>query len=178
MALKLSDKIRAGDSLKFTVDLADYPADVWTLSYTINNASNSYTVTAGADGETHSMSVLPAVTELWTAGDYRYFATVTDGVDRYTVQAGHVQILPNLAAGAVDDRAHVEKVLVALEATLENKATNDQLTLSINGRSLTRMNVTELLAWRDRYRGELARIKQAENIDAGLNSNQIRVRFL
>ena len=77
-----------------------------------------------------------------------------------------------------DNRSHVKKVLDALEATLENKASQDQLSYSIAGRSLSRLSPTELIQWRDRYREEYNREVQAERIAQGLgNSNKIRVRM-
>lgn len=72
------------------------------------------------------------------------------------------------------NKEHIEKVLVALESLLEGKATSDVASYSIAGRSLSRLSISELLMWRDKYRAELIKLNRAE----GLNqTGTIQVRF-
>lgn len=179
MALNLPKQIRAGDTLSFTDQLADYSAlDGWTLVYALVNRTNQITITSSASGSDHAVSEVYAVTEGYAPGTYRYQAYVDDGSDRHTVESGTVEILPDLKGGMVDDRSHAEKVLEALEATMEGKASQDQLSMSINGRSLTRFSPAELMKWRDRYKAEVNQQRMAEKIKAGLNTGRkTQIRF-
>jgi hypothetical protein len=72
----------------------------------------------------------------------------------------------------------LRKVLDAIQATIEGRASQDQMSYSIAGRSLSRMSIDDLLTFRNRYRAEYneelkkARIKNKQ--DSG---NTIKVRF-
>jgi hypothetical protein len=61
---------------------------------------------------------------------------------------------------------------------MENRATIDQSSFSIAGRSLSRMSVDELFAYRDRYQTEYnAEIKRARIKNKKPTGNMIGVRF-
>jgi hypothetical protein len=69
-------------------------------------------------------------------------------------------------------------VLDALEAVIEGKATSDQLSYSIAGRSISKMSPAEILQWRDLYKTEYQREMDAEKISQGIESpRRIGVRF-
>ena len=70
--------------------------------------------------------------------------------------------IAQLAAGH-DARSHVQRVLDAIEAVLEKRATLDQEQYRINNRELRRTPIADLLKLRDRYRMELQRAKAARN---------------
>ena len=57
--------------------------------------------------------------------------------------------------------SHAERVLAAIEAVLERRASTDQMNYSIEGLSLARTPITDLLTLRDRYKAEVTRQKQA-----------------
>ena len=57
--------------------------------------------------------------------------------------------------------SHAEKVLAAIEAALERCASTDQMNYSIEGLSLARTPIADLLTLRDRYKAEVVREKQA-----------------
>lgn len=135
--------VRAGDSWKWTrADLADFPASTWTLTYRFRNASGYFDVVANADGEAYAVSVAPATTGAIVAGRYDWAAFVDDGTDRHQVDQGATEVLPDIAAAAAHDgRIWARRMLEAVEATLEDRATNDQLDMvntAISDMSLTR----------------------------------------
>lgn len=179
MPLKMPAAFTAGDSLSFVDSLADYSAaDGWALSYVLTNGSNTYTVASSASGTDHQVAAATTATVAWVPGPYRWQAYVTKGSDRHTVGRGRIEIRPDFLSSAADPLTHVERTLAALEAMLEGRASQDQQTLTLNGRSLTRMPIEELLRWRDKYRAEAKRLRQAERIAQGLGSgNRILVRF-
>jgi hypothetical protein len=59
---------------------------------------------------------------------------------------------------------HAEKMLAAIEAVLENRATGEEYKiLKINNREITKHTFDELTRLRSYYRSELARIKARKN---------------
>jgi len=177
MPLNLPAQITAGDSLRFVDTVGDYSAaDGWVLKYSLSNGGEVNTIESAAEGSDHGFTVAATATANWRAGQYRWQAYVAKGIERITVGRGFCEVLADIINGE-DARHHVEKTLAALEAMLEGKANQDQQTMTLNGRSLTRLPVEELLKWRDRYKAELARVKRAERVAQGLGSNRIRVRF-
>ena len=66
----------------------------------------------------------------------------------------------------------------AVEAVLENRASMDQQSMSIAGRSLSRMSITDLMTFRDRYKAEYLKEVKIARIKNGLASgNTIKVNF-
>lgn len=177
MALTLND-IRAGDSFELTVTEADYPAsDGWSCRIVLTNASTVITINSSADGDSHAFSVTPTTSAAWTPGQYGAAFQFLATDQRVTFDVGSITLLPDITS-ATDTRSHAEKVLAALEATLEGKATSDQQSMSINGRALVRFSPSELLSWRDKYAAIVASERRADRIRQGLGHNgKVMVRF-
>lgn len=73
---------------------------------------------------------------------------------------------------------HAQKVLAAIEAVLENRATQDQDSLSIGNRQLRRTPIADLLLLRDKYKSEVAIENNRSLIASGRKTrNRIKVRF-
>jgi hypothetical protein len=65
-----------------------------------------------------------------------------------------------------------------IESLLEGRADGDVGSYSIQGRSLTKLGIDELLKWRDYYKGERRKELNAERIRRGLpTESTIKVRF-
>lgn len=170
--------INQGDSLNWTESESDYLAsDSWVIGYNLVMDGNRINFESTADGDSHSLDLTVLITSLWQPGSYVFQRYATDGTDRVTLNNGTVEIKRDfLTAG--DERSHAQKALDSILAVLEGRATIDQEEYSIAGRSLKRMNISDLLQFRDTYRAEVAREKNAERIAQGLGTNQtIRVRF-
>ena len=56
-------------------------------------------------------------------------------------------------------KSHAEKMLEAIEATLEGRATDEYKSIKINNREISKHTFDELRRIRDYYRNELARRK-------------------
>jgi len=154
----------AGTSLEFTRAFADYPAPAWTLSYALVAAGHRITFTGADNGDgLHLINVAAASTAAWAAGRYEYQATVSNGSERITVETGTIQIFPDFAAqtSGYDGRSHARKVLDAIEATLEGRATESHSEVQIgtpNGpRRVIELSPTELLKFRNQYMAEVSR---------------------
>jgi len=78
----------------------------------------------------------------------------------------------------VDNRSHARKVLENIETYLENSGNLSAASYEIAGRKLQRFSLPELLAMRDKYKGEVAREDAAMNVSRGLpDRRRILVRF-
>lgn len=120
--------VRAGDTWRWIRDLPDYPAPTWSLVYTLFGPAGVVHINATAYGAWHEVYLLPAVTGTYAAGRYDGIAHVTDGTDRIQVWSGAVQVLPDLrTATTADGRSHARRMLDAIEAALEGRATDGDL---------------------------------------------------
>ena len=174
-------KFVSGDTVCWTKSLADYPADEYELTYSFVTSGNQFAVTCTADGTDHYAEIAIA-DSAETVGVYRWqsYATLMDDSERYLVESGTCEILTDFASesSGYDPRTSAEKMLDALNATLVGKASQDQLSLSIQGRSLQRMDPAELLTWRSKMKTEVKREQAAEKAELGLATGQkVRTRF-
>lgn len=180
---KEPETFTVGDRLKFKIYSADYLPSDWTLSYAMVSDGQQITFTGSDNGDGYHLIDVDAITTAgWTAGTYKYQGYVTDTnspTARVTIRTGTVVLEANFDAqtAGFDPRSHVKATLDALEATIAGKASADQLSYSIAGRSISKINPEELLLWRDRYREEYRRELAAERLSKGLGSgNIVRVR--
>lgn len=169
--------LRAGDSVSWLLDFADYPAsDGWVLSYVLLSDQGRYDFTAVASGASHLIELASGDTAGWVAGQYTLTGYLKKGSDRVTVGTSPIEILPDLPATSTttyDGRSHARRMLEAIEATLESRATKAQLDLvelQIYQRT-QRRDVGVLLEARARY---LVEVRREEAAGA---SGRILVRF-
>lgn len=169
--------MRAGDKIEWKIALTDYPASTYSLKYYLVKDGNQLVISANADGDGHAVVIEAATSAGYAAGIYSYMARVDDGSNGiYTVDEGKIEVLPNFETetAGFDNRPHVKKVLDALEAIILNKASKDQLSYSIAGRSISRLSPSELIEWRDAYKTEYLRLER----EAGRGRpSTIQVRF-
>ena len=153
----------------------DYPVALYSLKYKFHLISGStaasFIVNATESNNEYLFAL--ASTSSQTAGDYKWTAIVTNAASvSAIVNEGYVTI--------VDDglRSHVKIVLDSIEAVVEGRANMDQSSMSIAGRSLSRMSIDELLTFRDRYKVEwLKEVKLARVKNGNPSGNTIGVQF-
>jgi len=160
----------------------DYSTTAYSLSYEFNlvdgSTASNFTLTATEANNEYIIET--SSTTSFTKGEYNWIAYITRSSDlvRVKIGEGYTEIQDNYATTSASVRSHSKKVLDAIEAVIENRATMDQSSMSIAGRSLSRLTVDELMTFRDRYKVEyLKEIKKARiqnNKDSG---NNIKVRF-
>jgi type IV secretory pathway protease TraF len=177
----------AGDSLDFTTAVSTYPpSDGWTLVYRLVPRSSTATpititaATATTDADQYRVQEGPSTTAAWAAGFYSWASWVEKSGARQSLDQGTLEILANPATvtAGYDNRGHARKVLDAIEAVLEQRATVDQQSYSINGRHLARTPIAELLRLRSVYRAEVAGEDAGEALNAGLGGGRkIQVRL-
>lgn len=160
----------------------DYPTASYALSYEFNLVDGStaanFTLTATESNDEYIIEV--SNTTSYTAGEYNWVSYITRSSDsaRIKLSEGFTEIQENYATTTSSVRSHAKKVLDAIEAVIENRATMDQSSMSIAGRSLSRLTIDELLQFRDRYKAEyLKEVKKARIKNKKDSGNTIKVRF-
>jgi hypothetical protein len=174
----------AGDSLDVTNDLPSYPAPEWVLRITMHNATSAITLVSEPESASHRIVEAPEVSAQWAAGRYDWTAYVT-GPDsaRVTLDTGAIIIHPDpQSADPADRRTHARKMLDALEAALEHRATRKQIDLirvASHGQKDVQRDVAKLMELRDRYRREVSDEERAEALRRGEHiPHDLKVRFL
>lgn len=176
------DFLFAGDRWAWKkTNLTDYGAG-YTLSYelTLETGAAPNTITATLSGTEYLIEVSQATTAGYTAGDYRWVALITRDSDSERLQIGYgtLTIKANPATSSADARSHAKIGYDAVCAVLENRATKDQMGYSINGRSLERTPLKDLIGLKAHFAREVQTEEKAEKIAKGLNTgSQIKVRM-
>lgn len=167
-------------------DLADtYPTASYSLTYEFHEDSggggnHKFTLTAVEANDTYYIEANSSTTTSYVIGDYIWEAHITKTADsnRIMVDSGRTSISENLANTNADLRSHAKKVLDNIQAVIEGRATIDQSSFSLGGRSLSRMSIDELMTFRDRYKAEyLKEIKLARIRNKQGSGNTIKVNF-
>ena len=69
-------------------------------------------------------------------------------------------------------------MLDKIESILEGWADGDVAAYSINGRSLTKLDITDLLMWRDRYRADYLReVHRERSLNGTATGSTVVARF-
>jgi hypothetical protein len=166
-------------------DLSDvYAPASYDLIYNIRlkngaGVDKSVTATTAADGS-FLTSLTSNLTTTMVAGDYVWQAFISRKSDsaKVSVGTGELSLLSNLDQNGADNRSHAQIMVTKIQSLLEGRADKDVSSYSIQGRSLAKMSITDLMMWRDYYRKEVAKEKQDALIAAGKASNAtVKVRF-
>lgn len=172
-------EITAGDYIQWLIPGGDYPAPDWDLSYTLINDSNKYDVTAADSGGDHLVTIDNATSGAFVAGVYKYQRYVSNGSQRITTGSGEITINPDYSSAAtLDTRTQTKRILDAINAVIEKRASVDQESYQIAGRALRRTPMADLIKLRDRYQAMYSAEQRAEKIKNGMSaSNKIYVRL-
>jgi hypothetical protein len=105
--------------------------------------------------------------------------TQTATGNRIVVDTGNLTIAPDLDVNNSDPRSHAEIMLDKIEGLLQGRADSDVASYSIQGRSLAKMSVADLIEWRNYYRREVKQEQRNSDIQNGRQtSTSVKVRFL
>lgn len=152
-------------------DLTDYPPGTYTLKYVFSGpAGASFNFSATADAGAYAINVAATTTASFAPGVWRGAGYVDDGSGhKIEVWRGTLNVLPSLTSG--DARTHVRKVLDAVEAVIESRASHSDLRTEIQTaggmRRLDSFTPAQLLVLRDAYLRYWAQEKAAERVASG-----------
>lgn len=165
---------------------SDYPAADWTAKCALKliGSSAATIITATESGETFTFTITAVVSAVLTLGDYEWVEYVESGsgdtILRYEMARGTTSVRRFLGtAGTVDSRSTIKTIFDAIEAVIQGRASKDQESFSIAGRSLSRTPITDLLKLRNFYASEVEREeKEAAVLNGEAPSGKIRIRFV
>lgn len=154
-------------------DLTDYDNSLHTLTYSARleaSGSTEIEITASASGTDYLVEIPAATTSTYSKGKYHWQAYITriSDSERVTIESGSFSLTNNNELSNIDPRSHAKVVLEAIEATIERRATKDQQSYTINGRTLARTPIEELMVLRDRYRDEVRQEETKEKLANGM----------
>jgi len=165
------------------LDLAQYSSG-YALSYSARREADGgeeITISASISGTDFIVEVPSATTAAFPPGVYHWQAYITRASDsqRITIDSGTFDVSPNRDLATSDPRSHNKKVLDSIMAVIEKRATKDQESYSLNGRSLTRTSVEELQRLKNNYQAMYNAEVRRERIKNGLgHSGKIKTRFV
>jgi hypothetical protein len=122
-----------------------------------------------------------ATTAAFEVGDYHWQleVTQTSSGNRIVVETGEFEVFADLDNSGADPRSHAEIMLDKIEGLLVGRADKDVSSYSIQGRSISKMSISDLLLWRDYYRKEVVKEKRDNAIALGKpTKTTMKVRFL
>ena len=181
---EVPDELQLGDFWAWKKDnlASDYPTADYSLSYEFNlidgaTASN-FTLTATESNDEYIIST--SDTGSYTKGEYNWVSYITRTSDsaRVKIAEGYIEIQDNYATTSASVRSHAKIVLDAVKAVIENRATMDQSSMSIAGRSLSRMSISELYELKDRAQRDFnAEVKKAAIKNGKSSGTTILTKF-
>lgn len=152
-------EIVVGDYLQWKRSdlVSDYPTNQYTLNYIGRIAQGGSEINITATGQTdhYLIQVASTATANYSAGIYHWQAEIVRNSDsaRHVISRGHSIVIPDLDVNNADPRSHAEVMLSKIESLLSGKADSDVSNYSIQGRSLTKMSLAELMEAREAYDG-------------------------
>jgi hypothetical protein len=164
--------ITQGERIEWTKDFCDYPASLYSLEYRFRGTGPGFNVAATAAGDAFVAEVTTANSAACSLGRYDWQAWLTetaDSTNKFVVASGRVKVLrgfTSAATGNIDLRSDAKIALDAVNATLLNAASSDQLEYEIStpagSRKIRRMSRVELLAMQKHFAGIVSRENAAE----------------
>jgi len=181
LATKEPALLTAGDTASWSKSLDDYPAgDGWALSYAFRyqNGSGVLDVAGVASGADFLLTIPAASSSLMKPGLWNWAAYATLSGTRYQVETGILNITPNLAVldSAADLRSPAKRAYDNALAAWEGVTLGQTVTL--NGRTYTQHNLSDLMKYVDRCKTDYhAEVQALEFAKSGMNPRHIQVRL-
>lgn len=155
--------LRAGDSVKWSESLPDYPASAgWVLKQRLLWSSGSGVTLAGvAQGDDFDFTVATTDSKDWKEGKATLVQWVEKGSEKITLGQKEVTILPDLSvAVSHDGRSQSRKALDDAEAALANYMASGQLHVAeyeIAGRRMKFRDAEQIQKLITHYKTEVAK---------------------
>lgn len=176
--------IRAGDSSVITVGKYHDPTGVeisadegWSLKFCVKGNGNN--LEKNAD-ENWNITLAKADTQDLVAGEAQWAFVATKDDLQVTVDHGLVTILPKIlgATGDADFRSKNKKLLDEVQSAIQALVTKKVKQYSVQGRSLTHLDLPELMAMESALIPRVAREERMERIRRGEPDQRVsKVRF-
>lgn len=144
-----------------------YATSAYTLKYVFadQDGSQDITITASKVDSAHVVELASTVTATYKPSDFKWKAIIVRDSDseEIVLDEGFATVVKQ--KGNVS--SHVYKVLMAIRAMLEEKATKDQMSYTINGRTLQRYTFDQLMKLEAQYARRYKKEQDAINLKNG-----------
>ena len=179
-------KVVVGDFIQWkkTALAETYPPALYSANYVARIAAGTASeiqIPAVERTDYYLFTADSAATALFAAGFYHWQLEIiqTSSGNRAVVERGEFEIIQDLDNSGADPRSHAEIMLGKIESLLVGRADKDVSSYSIQGRSIAKMSVVDLLQWRDYYRKEVSKERRDNAIALGKpTKTTMKVRFL
>lgn len=179
-------KIVVGDFIQWKKSsLAEtYPPALYSANYVARITAGGATEVQIAATETSSyylFTVSSATSAAFVSGFYHWQleVTQTSSGNRIVVERGEFEFVQDLDNNGADPRSHAEIMLDKIQSLLQGRADKDVSSYSIQGRSIAKMSIVDLLQWRDYYRKEVLKERRDNAIALGKpTKTTMKVRFI
>lgn len=177
----VSGETSSWDDLATTDSLgASVTSGAYALTYEFRGPV-SLTLTAAAQGDGWRTSLSATNSATLTPGTYFWQAIATKSGAKLVLKSGRVVVSASLAGVSTapyDGRTQAEKDLSDTQAAIRALAKGGVKSYTIGNRSLTKLDLPELLTLESKLKYEVAREQKADMIKNGLgNPNNLFVRF-
>ena len=140
-------------------DLTDYAVGSYAMSWQArleSNGGTTFSATVTEVDDYYKFTLDNSATGGYTTGDYFWVLKVTQSSDseELIIDSGKITVKDNYFGSTGDTRSHAKIMLDKIESILEGRADADVSRYSIQGRSLSKISINELLQWRDYYKAE------------------------
>lgn len=173
--------IVVGDFLLWRRSLPDYLNTTHTATYIAKiatGAASEIQVVATNSEDNYLFTVTSATSSSFNVGNYHWQLEVATGANRIVIERGYWTIIPDLDNANADPRSHAEIMITKIESLLSGRADADVSSYSINGRSLSKLSIAELVEWRDYYKSEQVKERrEARRLLGQSTGSTIKVRF-
>lgn len=151
----------------------------YALTYSLRGTAGVIDLTSSVSGSDYLVSVLAATTATWVDGFYSWQAYLTLTTSRYNAGSGSITLMPNFATSSnIDSRSYARKILDAIIATMEGRATSSMSSYSYSGKSVSKMSHQELQDSHDHWLIKVIVEERNEKVAKGLDSGRnVYVRF-
>ena len=155
------ESFAAGDSLSWTKTLADYlPADGWSILYCFRGLNlSTLDITTTTSGGSHLATLSTSASTGLLPGVYTVSGYAQKTGSRVQVYAGKITVTQNLATAVQgeDTRSQNLRTFENICAVIEGRASSSVLRSTVNGTTLERTPIADLLNLRNYYAGLVAR---------------------
>ncbi|MQQ09102.1 hypothetical protein GFB49_11605 [Epibacterium sp. SM1979] len=158
----IPSQLVAGDSWAWSdaPAFASHPPPDWSLHYILRPVTGGDPITIVAShGETSFVITHPASeTQSLAPGEYEWSALAFNAGtgDRARLSVGRICILPDPLQATGDQRSGAERILAAIDATLEGRVSKDAESYTIEGRSIARTPIEDLTRLQSIYSQRVA----------------------
>lgn len=170
----MKKKVFAGDTLTW-IDISEHLAsDGWQLSCDIRLPNGTtLTVDGTDDGNGNwTFTVAASVTAAWTSAKYFFRKYAEKGTEKHTYSSGEFEVTD------ISTKSVNKKILEALEAALQRLATKEQTELTIAGRAIKYMTITEMMNARAHFQMLVDKEDQVASGSKMATGNKILISFM